>query len=634
MGWSAAAWHVTVFAVVTNTYWALAVENTLIGLEGSLHRPVKQARPQPTKKEEATASLKSQNVSTLVVTADGQTEHSKLIRSTSSKRGTATSEHARHRDCAEQEAIQARLAQLQALKSKAASEVEVLERYVQNSNFGGADELSRTTLARQYSEPKCLCKDEASRNSTTASRSHRHMDMTCAHLGHQSHASACQGGFPFFRMTSNALDMDMCFQFCIGMGLDIFALVDNAECRCGATAGNRGAWGSITPLKALLPPDLAAAPRWTPKCHIKAAVYLGLVDGHTPDVMLSSTDVEQKYIKSIMLQKDIRAQDDEPDLQGSKTGFMLVQSATEPQRYVNERCIPGQESCAPWALYPKTGDNAVVEVYLQTEDLEFSDGTSYALPESTQAYFREAMQRLEDLSCVRFTEVSSPGEHWDYWAWEWGLIVGKKADHQDYCYMQTTGVPGRMSYINLGWCDSEAYIGSMVHELLHALGMNHEMKRPDAWVTYEDQDGVGHGPYLSWDAGGMPTDSQLLPDENSYVGSTDAGWAEYDFDSIMHYGAWTGEWQTIPSGANDDRTGQRTHPSEGDIAQLNDYYRCPSVASTTTATEVLAHTVTPEGVEIAPSPFPAVVVKAHASRAQWSTAMTLCLVFVAAAWRA
>lgn len=42
----------------------------------------------------------------------------------------------------------------------------------------------------------------------------------------------------------------MCFEFCLGNGLDLFALLDS-ECRCGASRLNRGVWGDEPPRQGL-----------------------------------------------------------------------------------------------------------------------------------------------------------------------------------------------------------------------------------------------------------------------------------------------------------------------------------------------------------------------------------------------
>jgi len=76
------------------------------------------------------------------------------------------------------------------------------------------------------------------------------------------------------------------------------------------------------------------------------------------------------------------------------------------------------------------------------------------------------------------------------------------------------------SKINLGWCKDTSALGSMVHEIGHAIGMNHEQKRGDAAQEFQ-----GHGPHLIMHWGNIDASwkSQYLPDFKTYIGSTNQG---------------------------------------------------------------------------------------------------------------
>lgn len=55
-------------------------------------------------------------------------------------------------------------------------------------------------------------------------------------------------GWPaLFRMRSNEMSVEECFEFCLSKGLDLFGLVKGAECRCGASRLNSGVWRSADP---------------------------------------------------------------------------------------------------------------------------------------------------------------------------------------------------------------------------------------------------------------------------------------------------------------------------------------------------------------------------------------------------
>ncbi|CAE7247273.1 unnamed protein product [Symbiodinium pilosum] len=119
-------------------------------------------------------------------------------------------------------------------------------------------------------------------------------------------------------------------------------------------------------------------------------------------------------------------------------------------------------------------------------------------------------------------------------------------------------------------------VGSMVHEIGHAIGMNHEQKRADAQQVYN-----GHGPHLimHWDNIDANWKSQYLPDTKSYIGSTNqgaddpfSGYAPYDYSSIMHYPS--GDAYDTDPPANENLMGNRKHLTSGDIEQILDVYQC------------------------------------------------------------
>ena len=60
------------------------------------------------------------------------------------------------------------------------------------------------------------------------------MDTTCMDY---SGSGKCRSGLPFFRKTT-ATTAEACAMFCLGKGTDIFGVVGQAECRCGASVLN------------------------------------------------------------------------------------------------------------------------------------------------------------------------------------------------------------------------------------------------------------------------------------------------------------------------------------------------------------------------------------------------------------
>merc|ERR1719343_999135 len=105
--------------------------------------------------------------------------------------------------------------------------------------------------------------------------------------------------------------------------------------------------------------------------------------------------------------------------------------------------------------------------------------------------------------------------------------------------------------------------------------MNHEQNRPDGEGQTNTPAGW-KGPHLrvKWqniDAAWRP---QWEGQKRSYYGSQSAGYAAYDYGSMMHYGlgdnadATNSAWQSVP--------GQRAGLSDGDVRQFQDMYQCGS----------------------------------------------------------
>jgi len=169
---------------------------------------------------------------------------------------------------------------------------------------------------------------------------------------------------------------------------------------------------------------------------------------------------------------------------------------------------------------------------------------------------------------------------------------------EDSCYVQGLGQPRRrgsimnggtwtsedITNVNLGFCNHMNYLGSVMHEIGHILGMNHEHKRPDSSSSYH-----GHGPHLQVYWQNVPADwtAQMTTEESSYTGSAEdgagdpwTGFAPYDFESIMHYSTGDNWYATIPA-SSISLVGQRTHITEGDSWQINDMYQCKIQANRT-----------------------------------------------------
>lgn len=144
---------------------------------------------------------------------------------------------------------------------------------------------------------------------------------------------------------------------------------------------------------------------------------------------------------------------------------------------------------------------------------------------------------------VRFISDGRPETCWSY--------LGKVGGAQDLdVYCGAGGVPP---------------VGTVVHELLHALGFLHEHSRADRDL-YVD---------IVWD-----NIQEEYRREFAKIGGKGKLHGEYDYDSVMHYHAKAfsknGNYTIIPkNGVSPDRIGQRIGLSPGDKEAVQRYYTTP-----------------------------------------------------------
>jgi len=118
-------------------------------------------------------------------------------------------------------------------------------------------------------------------------------------------------------------------------------------------------------------------------------------------------------------------------------------------------------------------------------------------------------------------------------------------------------------------------VGTVVHELMHALGFLHEQNR-------SERDGYV---YVNWQNIKAGTENNF---EKASSQTTDAFGVGYDYGSVMHYSAnafsKNGQSTLVAkNGGSASLMGQREGLSDKDVQKLNAMYKCKTTSTATTS---------------------------------------------------
>lgn len=428
-----------------------------------------------------------------------------------------------------------------------------------------------------------------------------YLDLTCAqHTGDEP----CNSGLPFFSFSSNAMSPASCFSSCADRGMDIMGLVNGVECRCGFSAINRNAHFRAPVSEGLefIASRLRPFSSTKDVCPLRVFRYCGHFEaGGLPLPLVKLTDGEIGYLREIFHHWKHQPEENDvllathPPTTPTPRGHhgpakVDLEKAKDERHYSHQSGDAWERSCypencgpgdGPWPKRIGAAPPGVFDQFNLYCPIPYIFGDN--VDDARKDVFRTAVRRWHQVTCIVLIEYQRDDLSDDV-----GPYIEVDVVDQDSCYATRIGYPGYWlgrpdkAIINLGWCNSIYQLGSVIHEIGHVLGMNHEQKRSDATERVN-----GHGPYLRifWDQLEHSTwKGQYLPDHETYLGSNlqgsgdpHSGFAAYDYASIMHYGL-TGKFEPLES-ENAELLGNRDHLAESDILQMNDMYQCKALST-------------------------------------------------------
>lgn len=128
-------------------------------------------------------------------------------------------------------------------------------------------------------------------------------DRTC--MKHANSGSPCRSGLPLYRLHVNKeAAVRLCFSFCSSRGLDLFGLIGETECRCGATLANRKMWKDIKEPHTSLLLNHDTKQKECTNSSVKVYRYIGWMryhdSGGVDSDMLDLSSEDANYIDSVL----------------------------------------------------------------------------------------------------------------------------------------------------------------------------------------------------------------------------------------------------------------------------------------------------------------------------------------------
>ncbi|XP_032399481.1 high choriolytic enzyme 1 [Etheostoma spectabile] len=187
-------------------------------------------------------------------------------------------------------------------------------------------------------------------------------------------------------------------------------------------------------------------------------------------------------------------------------------------------------------------DRNAVESLWEDAIVPYAISSTLAIQESN---ILSAIKMISAVTCIRFVQHTTEFN---------SLLFTKSTGCASF-----VGCQGGVQPLYFG---KSCSVGNLCHEIIHALGLNHEHTRQD-----RDQ-------YISvqWQS--------IIPgrESNFEVKDGDTLNLPYDLESIMHYGPYffsvNGSPTMLPKGQKEVVMGQRTRLSSLDIQKLNKLYNC------------------------------------------------------------